>query len=370
VFPPRQRQQATATAAFSDLRPNDGAWRGERMSGAAAEPRHEGDAESSIVILGERPDGDSDDPAAQQASLPPLRWLMQPDALRFAHPAEVEFANLLSFYGIRWAYEPTTFAVRWKPDGAPEEFVTPDFYLPDVDAYVELTTMRQRLVTRKNRKFRLLRENYPNIRVRMLYRRDFERLRESYAAPLGAGELRLAATVAAAPEVDSRIADLAGALLDTWLARPPAEHGFRPLLLGLGAGSMRFLGVLVENLQMHGAAFESCRVDVTRYPGPTQSPRARVTRPPATSVLGRPVVVLQEVLSTGLSAAFLEGWLRRHGAASVDVCALLDREAARIVDVPVLCRGFEAPDSPLGGFGLTRWGVYRDLPFIAEIETR
>jgi hypoxanthine phosphoribosyltransferase len=294
---------------------------------------------------------------------------MQPDVLRFAHPAEVEFANVLSFYGIRWAYEPTTFALRWRPDGSPAELVTPDFYLPDVDAYVELTTMRQRLVTRKNRKFRLLREIYPNIRVRLLYRRDFERLRESYAATLGEGELRLAATVAAAPEVESRIAELATSLRDSWMERPPVERLHRPLLLGLGAGSLRFLAALAANLRERGAAFDSCRVDVTRYPGPAQHPRARLTRLPATPVAGRPVVIVQEVLSTGLSAAFLEAWLRRHGAATVEVCALLDREAARIVDVPLACYGFEAPDSPLGGFGLMRWGVYRDLPFIAEIET-
>ena len=96
-----------------------------------------------------------------QAHLPPLRWLLQPDENRFAHPAERELARLLTFYGVRWAYEPTTFAVRWGGDGQPEEFVTPDFYLPDHGLYVELTTMRQRLVTRKNRKFRLLRRALP-----------------------------------------------------------------------------------------------------------------------------------------------------------------------------------------------------------------
>lgn len=298
-----------------------------------------------------------------------MRWLMRPDDLRFAHPAEVEFANLLSFYGIRWAYEPTTFAVRWDVDGSPEEFVTPDFYLPEVDAYVELTMMRQRLVTRKNRKFRLLRERYPNIRVRLLYRRDFERLRESYAATLGEGELRLAATVAAAPEVMTRIGELAGALQETWLARPAADQLSRPVLLGLGSGASRFLGALSDALQSSGAAFDCCQVDVTRYPGPSRNVRARLTRPPVYAVTGRPAIIVQEVLSTGLSAAYLANWLRRHGAASVDICALLDRDAARIVDVPVLCRGFDAPDSPLGGFGLTRWGVYKDLPFIAEIQS-
>ena len=95
---------------------------------------------------------------------------------------KIELARLLTFYGLRWAYEPTTFAVRWGRDGRPVEFVTPDFYLPEHDLYLELTTMRQRLVTRKNRKFRLLREHYPNVRVRMLYLRDFKRLQDVYGS--------------------------------------------------------------------------------------------------------------------------------------------------------------------------------------------
>ena len=99
--------------------------------------------------------------APRQELLPPLRWLLQPNDHRFAHPAEIELARLLTFYGLRWAYEPTTFAVRWGRDGRPVEFVTPDFYLPEHDLYLELTTMRQRLVTRKNRKVPAPARNLP-----------------------------------------------------------------------------------------------------------------------------------------------------------------------------------------------------------------
>src|SRR5262245_49014237 len=137
------------------------------MSGAAivrrtsiSRRRHRGD--EFVPAL------DHDEGEPRQELLPPLKWQLQPAGKRFAHPAEVIFARLLTFYGIRWSYEPTTFAVRWASDGRPQEFVTPDFFLPDYQLYVELTTMRQRLVTRKNRKFRLLREQYPNISVRIL----------------------------------------------------------------------------------------------------------------------------------------------------------------------------------------------------------
>jgi hypoxanthine phosphoribosyltransferase len=87
------------------------------------------------------------------------------------------------------------------------------------------------------------------------------------------------------------------------------------------------------------------------------------------ALLGRSVTVVQEVLSTGLSATFLASWLRRHGAATVGICALMDREAARVVDVPIVCRGFAVPDVALAGYGLTRRREYRDLPFVAKIET-
>ena len=228
--------------------------------------------------------------------------------------------------------------------------------------------MRQRLVTRKNRKFRLLLETYPNVRVRLLYLRDCERLQDAYAPAESGRSVRIGATLVAESEIEARVADLALDLvaacpeLDAWDGPTP------PLLLGLGSGSERFLALLGEHIRDQGIAVDVDRAEMTTYTAPRGATRVRLTRPPARSVIGRPVVIIQEVLSTGLSAAFLDGWLRRHGAWSAGVCALLDREPARILDVPVLCRGFEAPDVSLAGFGLTRWREFRDLPFIAELE--
>ena len=53
---------------------------------------------------------------------------------------------------------------------------TPDFYLPDLDLFIELTTMKQSLVTKKNRKVRLLRELYPDVNIKILYERDYKNL--------------------------------------------------------------------------------------------------------------------------------------------------------------------------------------------------
>ena len=94
----------------------------------------------------------------------------------FANASEEMFANLLDFYRIAWEYEPRSFPVQWDRDGNVHESFTPDFYLPEVDMYVELTTMKQSLVTRKNRKVRLLRELYPHLNIQVYYQKDFENL--------------------------------------------------------------------------------------------------------------------------------------------------------------------------------------------------
>ncbi len=103
---------------------------------------------------------------------------------RFANDAERECARLFDFYGIAWNYEPTTFALETAPDGRVTEAFTPDFYLPEQDMYVEVTVMKQALVTRKNRKLRKLRERYPEIRIKLFYRRDIERLAQRFRLEL------------------------------------------------------------------------------------------------------------------------------------------------------------------------------------------
>lgn len=102
------------------------------------------------------------------------------DGTRFAHASEAELARILDFYMVRWEYEPRTFAILWNLEGQVVESFSPDFYLPDLDLWLELTTLRQSLVRRKNRKLRRLRELYPMLRVKLLYARDFRALMLKY----------------------------------------------------------------------------------------------------------------------------------------------------------------------------------------------
>ena len=99
---------------------------------------------------------------------------------RFANEVELECAKLLDFYGVPWEYEPRTFVLDQDAEGRITSAFTPDFYLPDQELYVEVTVMRQSLVTRKNRKLRELRRLYPDIRVKLFYRRDIERLAQRH----------------------------------------------------------------------------------------------------------------------------------------------------------------------------------------------
>jgi hypothetical protein len=102
------------------------------------------------------------------------------EAPRFANETELECAKILDFYGVPWDYEPRTFVLETDEEGRVIEAITPDFYLPEQQLYVELTVMKQSLVTRKHRKLRKLRERYPGIKVKLFYRRDFERLAQKY----------------------------------------------------------------------------------------------------------------------------------------------------------------------------------------------
>lgn len=98
----------------------------------------------------------------------------------FVHPIEEEFAKLLNYYGIEWQYEPRTFVLAADEEGRVTEAFSPDFYLPGEGLYVELTTMRPKLITRKNRKIRRLRELYPEINIKLFKRQDLRNMMIKY----------------------------------------------------------------------------------------------------------------------------------------------------------------------------------------------
>ncbi|HET9662053.1 MAG TPA: phosphoribosyltransferase family protein [Thermomicrobiales bacterium] len=318
------------------------------------------------------------DPAPLGASMAPIPpGLFQPVSQHdFAHPAEKDLARILSFYRIRWVYEPTTFHLQFREDGRPAEQITPDFYLPDHDLYIELTTMRQRLVTRKNRKIRRLRESFPSVHIKLLYRRDYDRLIGSYPAPDHIAEPELGPVLFESETIQERIRELAQELTDAtarfsdltneerpWRARREPLH-----LIGVGSGSKHVLSDLGRALDSHACCVTRDLLQLSRYGCDDGNDRVHIGGALKLPVAGRDVVLVADIVSSGLSLVSVTEWLRRKGARSVRVCALLDREDARIIDIPLDFVGFKAPDEVLVGYGLSSYPQFSEQPCIASIH--
>lgn len=293
----------------------------------------------------------------------------------FAHPFETAFAQMLTDYRVRWSYEPTTFPIRWDDQRRPVEFITPDFYLPDHRLYVELTTMRQRLVTRKHRKVRLLRALYPNVQIKVLYRRDYLRLVMANAGRNRFDDGETGETLLDRETIVARLGEMARDIAHDL----GDDAATLPLLLACGAGGRRVLDDLSPMLRTAGLAFEADTVTVRRVSTGLSSAGGSVTiRRGAAPILnpsgrqdagqnlcGRRVLVVHGIVSSGLSADHLARWLRRRGASQVLTLACLDRRSARVVDVPLRYVGFEVPADLLVGYGLDLRRTYRDAPFVA-----
>ncbi|MEZ0241073.1 MAG: hypothetical protein ACAH65_09765 [Chloroflexota bacterium] len=153
----------------------------------------------------------------------------------FAHASEAEMARILDFYEVRWEYEPHTFPILWNLDGAVVESFSPDFYLPDLDLYLEMTTLRQKLVRKKNRKLRRLRELYPSINIKLFYARDFRALMLKYGKlalveGLSGSSGQVAMPHAVAPDP----APLPGSAALPGMAAPTAASPIAASIIGTG----------------------------------------------------------------------------------------------------------------------------------------
>jgi hypoxanthine-guanine phosphoribosyltransferase len=285
---------------------------------------------------------------------------------RFAHPAEQEVARVLSFFRLRWAYEPTSFTLRRHADGAIAEMFTPDFFLPDLDLYIELTTMRQPLVTRKNRKARLLRELYPNVRLRLLYRRDYLRLMECYRGEIqrsnGTDVLRVVQSEAAIEAAVDRMAMQLMARTQRGIQRLDAS----PALVTVNRSSRQFADALID--RFCGAGIQARVVELDLHASST-STRVRGTRRDLEILRHCPVLFVDTLVSTGLSLGYAQRWLCERGAAPVATVALFARSGARIAGVHLDNVAFMAPNDVLVGFGLQLRSGMAGLPYVAAART-
>ncbi|MFC1907487.1 hypoxanthine phosphoribosyltransferase [Chloroflexota bacterium] len=286
--------------------------------------------------------------------------LRQVQTVAFAQPSEEEFTRILDFYNIEWVYEPRSFPLRWEYDRVTEMF-TPDFYLPGLDLYVELTTMKQSLVTEKNRKLRRLGELYPDIKINLLYKKDYDRLLAKY----GYGPLvqtrghDVSEVLYSAAQVQRRVRQLARQISSDYT-------DWHPVMLGVLRGVFCFMADLIRQITV---PLEVDFMAISYYGGETSS-SVKITKDIDLNLADRHVIMVEDIVDTGLTLSYILNHLKAKNPASITVCTLLDKRARRIVDIPLDYIGFEIPDEFVVGYGLDYREEYRNLPFIGIITPK
>ena len=276
----------------------------------------------------------------------------------FAHPSEEDFANLLDFYKIDWVYEPRSFPIQWK-NGKVAEMFTPDFYLPALDLYVEMTTLKPGSTKEKKRKIRRVLELYPEVKLKLLARRDYDRLLAKYGhGPLAGTKTRgIGRILYSSEQIQARVRLLAKEISEDY-------EGQRPLLVGVLRGVFCFMADLMRYLTV---PVEIDFMAVSHY-GSQPGSAVRITKDFDVNPEGRHIILVEDIVDTGLTLGFVLAHLRSRHPASLAVCTLLDKTSNRLTDVTLTYVGFEVPDEFVVGYGLDFQEEYRNLPFIALLR--
>ena len=275
----------------------------------------------------------------------------------FGHSSEEEFAKLLDFYRIEWLYEPRSFPLAWQDNKIVEMF-TPDFYLPELDIYIELTTLKQSLITEKNRKLRRLRELYPEINIKLLNKSDYLRLLAKYGyGRLGETKVEgIDHVLFSHTQIQRRVKALAKRISRDYI-------GKNLVLVGILKGVVCFMSDLMQQITL------PLSVDfmAISYYGTDNEAAVKITKDFDASISGLDVLMVEDIVDTGMTLNYILNHLASHNPASLRVCTLLDKRIRRLVDVPLDYIGFEIPDEFIVGYGLDYHGEYRNLPFIGAL---
>jgi hypoxanthine phosphoribosyltransferase len=278
----------------------------------------------------------------------------------FGHPSEEEFAKLLDFYRIEWLYEPRSFPLAWQ-NGKVVEMFTPDFYLPELDLYIELTTLKQSLITEKNRKLRRLRELYPEINIKLLNKSDYLRLLAKYGyGRLGGTKVTgIDLVLFSHTQIQRRVKALAKRISRDYM-------GKKLVLVGILKGVLCFMADLMQHITL------PLNVDfmAISYYGTDDESAVKITKDLDTSIAGLDVLMVEDIVDTGMTLNYVLNHLASHNPASLRVCTLLDKRVRRLIDVPLDYIGFEIPDEFVVGYGLDYHGEYRNLPFIGVLKPK
>ncbi|MCJ7510299.1 MAG: hypoxanthine phosphoribosyltransferase [Dehalococcoidia bacterium] len=278
--------------------------------------------------------------------------------VQFAHESEAEFARILDFYGISWLYEPRSFPLRWEGERILEAF-TPDFFLPDLNLYLELTTLKQKLITEKNRKVRQLRELYPQVNVKLLNKKDYLRLLAKYGyGPPDAKKLPdIDRVLITASQIERRVGELGAQITRDY-------SGQAPMVVGVLKGVFFFMADLLRHISLPVSADFMA---ISSYEGDSGG-AVTILKDLDLDISGQHVLLVEDIVDTGMTLNRILERLWSHRPASLKVCALLDKRARRLVDVRLDYIGFEIPDEFVVGYGLDYRQRYRNLPFIGILK--
>ena len=222
-----------------------------------------------------------------------------------------------------------------------------------------MTTLKQSLVTEKNRKLRHLRELYPDINIKLLYRRDIHRLLAKYGyGPLADVDVQqIERVMFTKPQIERRVAELGKQISKDYA-------GEQPVLIGVLRGVICFMSDLMRQITL------PLSIDLMSisYFGGSDNSGVHITKEPDIDLSGRHVLLVEDIVDTGMTLNYLLHHLATLNPASLKVCALLDKRVRRLADVKLEYVGFEVPDEFLVGYGLDHQEKYRNLPFVAILK--
>jgi bifunctional protein TilS/HprT len=301
-----------------------------------------------------------DDNVTQQKKLSSFSYLpfspVRPTS--FSHPSEEEFARLLDFYQVEWLYEPRSFPLSSQNNKITEMF-TPDFYLPEINLYVELTTSKQSLITIKNHKVRLLKELYPDINIKLLNKADYLKLFAKFGfITLGENKMTgIQRYLFSKTQIQRRVKSLSKQVSKDYQDKDL-------VLVGILKGVVCFISDLMQNVSI------PVSIDFMAISTPSNSNGSsiKITKDLDIDIKGKDVLMVEDIVDTGMTLNYILNYLSAHEPASLRVCTFLDKRVRRLIDVPLDYVGYEIPDEFVVGYGLDFQGKYRNLPFIAILE--
>jgi hypoxanthine phosphoribosyltransferase len=160
-------------------------------------------------------------------------------------------------------------------------------------------------------------------------------------------------------QIQARVAELGAQLALDYAGRDP-------VLVSVLKGSIVFLADLVRRMEI---PLSIDLMEVSSYGASTESSgQVRILKDLSMAIDGRDVIVVEDIIDTGLTLNYLLRYLHDKGPASIRICCLLDKPARRLADITIDYRGFTIPDRFVIGYGLDYDERYRNLPYIGVLR--